>query len=128
MQISALREYVEFAKYLNFSTAAKKLYLSQPALSNHIASIEKELGLDLVCRDPVVELTAAGKAFFEGCCTIIAAYDRTLERVQSLGSSQQQGMLTIKMPFDGSSGSVRLAELIGDFKRANPAVNIKFAK
>lgn len=128
MQISALREYVAFAKYLNFSTAAKKLYLSQPALSNHIANIEKELGVELVYRSQTLELTAAGKAFFEGCCAVIDSYDATLVRTQSIGASDQQGLLTIKMAFDGGGGSVRLAELIGDFKRSNPAIRVKLLK
>ena len=66
VRVEVLREFIEFAKYQNISAAAKKLFITQPALSNHIASIEKELGLELVRHGKTMELTAAGRAFFEG--------------------------------------------------------------
>ncbi len=126
MQIETLREYLVFAKYLNFSTAAKKLFISQPALSNHIANLEKELGVELIRRDQKLELTAAGKAFFEGSFDVVASYDAVHQRVKELALSEKQGSLTVKMAFGEGGGSVRLAELIGIFKRMNPAVSVKF--
>lgn len=128
MQIETLREYLEFARYQNFSTAAKKLYISQPALSNHIASLEKELGVELVRRNQKLELTAAGIAFFEGSSEIVASYDALYERVKSLGQSEVQGSFSVKMAFEEGEASVLLAEMIGAFKRENPAVSVNFVK
>lgn len=51
---------------LNFSQAAQKLGMSQPALSKQILSLEKELGVKLFDRSTnPLNLTAAGEAFIQ---------------------------------------------------------------
>ena len=47
MELSHLRVFLEVAEYLNFSKAAKKLHLSQPAVSIKIKSLEKFLKVEL---------------------------------------------------------------------------------
>lgn len=57
------RCFMEAAKCLNFTRAAEKLYISQPALSKNIASLEAECGMKLFYRDSRrnrVKLTSAG--------------------------------------------------------------------
>ena len=50
----------------SFSEAAKKLFISQPALSKQISSLEKELGIDLFDRSfTPIRLTPAGEHFFQ---------------------------------------------------------------
>jgi len=49
-----------------FSKAAKKLFVSQPCLSQSIQRLEKELTTELFCRENnVVTLTKAGQLFIE---------------------------------------------------------------
>ena len=48
MKIESMREYITLCEYLNFTSAAKKLYTTQPSLSYRIAGIEKEIGVQLV--------------------------------------------------------------------------------
>ncbi|NTU88340.1 MAG: LysR family transcriptional regulator [Actinobacteria bacterium] len=124
MRIETLKEFIEFSKCLNFTTAAKKLHISQPALSNHILDLENELGVELVCRGHNRELTAAGKAFFEGCCDVVASYENIAARVRELSSSQTKGTITIKDPLDGNIGSSPLIQIIGKFKQAHPSINV----
>ncbi len=51
-------------KYLNFSTAAKQMYITQPALTYQINRLERELGVKLFDRTTSsVNLTKAGCAF-----------------------------------------------------------------
>lgn len=55
--------FIEAAECLNFTKAADRMYISQPALSKNIAKLEEELGMKLFNRDKKlasVELTPAG--------------------------------------------------------------------
>ena len=58
--------FLEAARSLNFTRAAEKLTLPQPAVSRYIASLEAELGLPLFTRESnrKITLTEAGKAYF----------------------------------------------------------------
>ena len=57
--------FLTVAETLNFSQAAKQLYLSQAAVSQQIQSLEKELGFPLFVRTRhQVELTEAGRYFY----------------------------------------------------------------
>lgn len=44
IKISYLREFVLLAETLNFSKTAEKSYITQPALSRHLALLEDEMG------------------------------------------------------------------------------------
>jgi DNA-binding transcriptional LysR family regulator len=46
-----LRAFAAVAREGSFSRAAERLYVSQPAVSKHVASLERELGTALVARD-----------------------------------------------------------------------------
>ena len=57
-----LRAFAAFARRRSFSAAAKELRISQPAVSKHIAEVERETGVKLVVRRPRGgELTPAGE-------------------------------------------------------------------
>jgi len=63
MDISALQAFIAVADNASFSQAAEKLFLTQPAVSKRIASLEQELGSQLFDRiGRQVVLTEAGKA------------------------------------------------------------------
>ncbi len=54
------------AKELNFTKAAEQLFLTQPAVSRYIASLENELGVELFCRssNKKLALTEKGKVYY----------------------------------------------------------------
>ena len=59
--MAQIEYFLKVAKTLNYTEAAKELYISQPALSKQILLLEKDLGVRLFERDNRhVELTAAG--------------------------------------------------------------------
>src|SRR5436305_8349828 len=61
MELDArLRAYVAFVRRKSFSAAAGDLRISQPAVSKHIADLERELGVKLVERR-ARSLTEAGE-------------------------------------------------------------------
>ena len=67
MNTRQLQYVIELAKSLNFSQAAEKLGISQPALSKQILHLEEELGIKLFDRATTPKkLTPAGKQFVSG--------------------------------------------------------------
>lgn len=64
MDFRQIDSFLMIAKLGNFSKAAKELYLTQPTISNHIKSLEEELGLSLFHRTSwQVSLTEEGELF-----------------------------------------------------------------
>ena len=62
MNIERLEYFSTLAAYLNYSKAAKQLYISQPSLSKQISQLEKELGVPLFNRSRhMVALTPEGQ-------------------------------------------------------------------
>ena len=47
MDIRELKYFIQIADSASYSSAAEKLYISQPALSKVIQKMEEELGYDL---------------------------------------------------------------------------------
>ena len=71
MDFKQLQSFVAVAKYKSFSTAAEKLFISQPTISTHIRLLEEELESRLIIRSPkYLELTPRGLEFYE-CATSI---------------------------------------------------------
>lgn len=60
--------FLTVGEYLNFTEAAKKLYITQPALSKQIISFEEEIGIKLFKRTTKeVAFTEGGKIFYDYC-------------------------------------------------------------
>lgn len=65
MNLKQLEAFVKVAEMKSFSSAAKLLYLTQPTVSAHIASLEKELNACLLVRSTKgVALSEAGKELY----------------------------------------------------------------
>lgn len=123
MQLDArLRAFAAFARRRSFSGAAEQLRISQPAVSKHIADIERELGIRLVERRSRGSiLTAAGEFLANHVLraeAILAQAARGVIELREPGT----GSLTIMA--SGITGTYLLPEVIANFQRAFPGVHV----
>ncbi len=81
--LKQLRYFIAVAEELNFTRAAARLHLSQPALSVQIRSLERDFGVDLLRRTSrSVELTEAGRGLYEDARRMLADLERARERAR----------------------------------------------
>jgi DNA-binding transcriptional LysR family regulator len=79
MTFTQLECFCAVGKYLNFNTAAEKLYISQPAVSKQILNLEAELGYKLFNRNTrSVIFTEKGYSFYTYAEQIIHLYYESL--------------------------------------------------
>jgi LysR family transcriptional regulator, benzoate and cis,cis-muconate-responsive activator of ben and cat genes len=82
MELRQLRCFAATAELLNFTRAAERLRVAQPALSRQIRSLEEELGISLLERDSRrVALTAAGAVFYEDVREILERVEAAESRI-----------------------------------------------
>lgn len=88
--------FLTVSRTLNFTTAARELYCTQPALSYQIRSLEKELDLALFERSTTrVALTEAGRAFVPQAEGI---YRSILNARTALKGFARRRTLTLRLP------------------------------
>src|SRR6266436_9176019 len=86
MELRQLRYFVAVAETGNISRAAKKIFLTQPALSRQIKALEHEIGQCLLERQAhSIRLTPAGEALLREARELFQHADQMLERVRSAG-------------------------------------------
>lgn len=84
MNIQQLEYFLAVAKFLNFTRAAEKYYISQTAITQQIKSLEEQLGVKLFNRTKRhVELTQAGIVFIEEAKNIINVMKEAVNRTQA---------------------------------------------
>ncbi|WP_028600784.1 LysR family transcriptional regulator [Ottowia thiooxydans] len=83
-----LKYFVEIARTGSMTTAASALHIAQPALSHHVAMMEKELGVSLFKRHARgVQLTVQGQLLFDRATTILRQLDRLPDDVREANGS-----------------------------------------
>ena len=90
MELRHLRYFVCVADELNFTKAARRLRVAQPALSRQIRRLEEELGGSLLERDSRgVRLTNAGKAFRAEAGTILRQSEQAVRVARQTGGGER---------------------------------------
>jgi len=81
-----LYEFLALSRYLNYSRAARELFMTQSSLSRHVAEMEKELGVTLLERSTHgVRLTDAGKLLAQFSQRALEKYSSALSRLRVAG-------------------------------------------
>jgi acetyl esterase/lipase len=119
VEVRHLRAFVAVAEELNFSRAAERLYLSQPALSRQIRTLERLVGCELLRRSTHrVELTLAGDALLERARRLLADLDEAVAATQSVGGEMAGRMARMWAPVaETSSAGASIQDLRTEYER-----------
>lgn len=94
MDLPKLRAFLAVAEELHFRRAARRLGLSQPALSHQVARLEEELGVKLLDRSRQhVELTAAGRTLQAGALPLLESLERLIQETCRVGDALQRRLV-----------------------------------
>jgi DNA-binding transcriptional LysR family regulator len=89
MELRHLRYFQVVGEVLNFTKAAARLRVAQPALSRQVQDLEDEIGVDLLRRSPRgVTLTAEGKLFLEEARELLKRVDESVEKTRALARGE----------------------------------------
>src|SRR5471032_2776516 len=123
MNPALLRAFVAVAEHGGFTSAARAIGVSQPAVSRAVRELERSVGFELLERAPKgVRLTRAGESFLANARDVIGAMRSAEEAVAALGGLGH-GRLHI-----GASTTIAtyvLPAFIGKFLEGHPAVDVR---
>ncbi len=90
MELRHLRYFITVAEEGHITRAAERLGMQQPPLSQRIKAMERELDVQLLRRNGRgVELTDAGRTFFDNARAILAQFDHTFETTRRTARGEQ---------------------------------------
>ena len=123
MNTRALQCFVILAEELNFSRAAERLHIAQPALSQQIRSLEERLGTQLIDRTRrPLHLTEAGQYFWTEARQILSTLEQATLGAAEIGRGKR-GWLAIG--FTRSSMYSILPPALKAFHHEYPNVELK---
>lgn len=111
------------AGYRSFSRAAEVHGISQSSVSQAVAHLERDLGVQLIDRRTrPLTLTAAGQAYFDGCRDLLDRFRELNESIQSL-TTKVSGRLRVAAIY--SIGLQQMDGFIHDFSEQHPEVDLR---
>lgn len=109
------------AEELNFTRAAKKLYISQQSLSSHISNLEKEFDVVLFNRTSPLTLTYAGQTLKTRGRQILDLRDETYKELSDI-KDFSTGQLSIGVSH--TRGRVILPEILPTYQFQFPGIEL----
>ena len=120
--LNSLLVFHEVAKHKSFSKAAEGLFISQPAVTKHIRSLESKVGMGLIQRGKGgFTITAAGKILFRHTQKISS---HLMEIEDVLGNLQKDHQGLLKIGTTESYSKCLMPKLLSGFQTSFPAIKI----
>jgi DNA-binding transcriptional LysR family regulator len=123
LDLRLLETFREVATRGSFSAAAEALSFTQPAVSQHVARLEKQLGTKLLEREPRgISLTEAGAAMLGHAESLLDSARRAEDAVRAHGGVNVPTVRLAAFP-SAAAGLVPLA--FRELRAAHPALRLK---
>jgi LysR family transcriptional regulator, benzoate and cis,cis-muconate-responsive activator of ben and cat genes len=121
MELRQLRYFTAAAEEGNISCAAKKLFLTQPALSRQVKALEEEIGQCLLERQAhSLRLTPVGEALLREARELLQHADQVLERVRAAGRG-----LRLRVGYAPSLAAGLLSAAVESFTQTHPNTSVE---
>lgn len=122
MELRQLRHFVMLAEEVHFGRAAKRLFITQPALSTSVMRLEEEMGVRLFERDSkAVSTTVIGRAVLARAREIVSLSDK-LEHFGRAMAAGRAGFLEVG--FTGTLLFRGLADIFTGFRNSFPEIEL----
>lgn len=123
MEIRQLESFREVMREGSFTAAAKKLHMTQPAVSLHIKALETELGARLLDRDGRgVRLTPAGEALLESADAALASLQEARRRIAEIQAPERG---TVVLACGDTVALHLLPPVLTRFRKEHPLAEIQ---
>ena len=123
MNLKQLEAFVRVAETKNFSTAAKMLFLTQPTVSAHISSLERELNTCLLVRNTKgVALSEAGKELYAYAEQMLELEQKIRER---FGLTGRQSGSVLRIAASTIPAQYLLPDIMARFRKEYPEEQLK---
>ena len=126
MQLRNIEYVLSIAETGSFSKSAKKLYISQPALSQVIQRLEEELGAKLfVRRSNETSLTRAGELFVEDAKKILALSEQIKKKMADI-QDLREGRIVLGI--SQYNGQLYFSNMLLQFKKQYPNIKLSIVE
>lgn len=122
MELRHFTAFITVAEELHFGRAAERLHVTQPALSQMIRSLEKQLGVPLFERTTRrVRLTPSGEAMLRPA----EAIRDQVDGARRIARAAQEGVVgRVRIGFGGTSGYSILPLLVREVANRQPGISL----
>jgi DNA-binding transcriptional LysR family regulator len=124
VEIRQVRCFLAVAELRHFGHAAQQLHIVQPAVSQQIRRLERELGVDLFHRTTrTVELTPAGETFLAHAQRILDAVGAATQAIRQIGTSRS----TLRVGTSSGLGDL-LQQSLEEIARHSPDLTVDLVR
>lgn len=121
IELRHLRAFVAVAEELNFTRAAKRMFIAQQALSTQIRQLEDRIGAKLLERNTrTVSLTAAGEVLLGQARLLLAEADTVVARTRAAGATRS----TLTVGFVAAVNHPEMSHALDRFSESHPDVEL----
>lgn len=122
MDLGLLRTFIMAARLQNFHQTAERLFITQPTVTAHVRSLEKQLGFALFERvGKRVRLTPTGERFLPHAQKVIETYEHAVHDVTAWRQGYDMRLQLIVSPVVATSV---LPQLLKTFTARHPRVEV----